>query len=131
GRQAEQPVAGGPGSAGESLGKRLGELLRSVLPISVDPSAQTPGTCPDSLGMSEVQTVSRSHHQRSPLAGSGGASRPGPTGSLAGGDTTGDWVIRAGWGESSTSGSARAWGRNSPGPLDSWCSARPRKTRSR
>ena len=34
--------AGGPGSAGESFGARLGELLRPVLPVEVHSRAQTP-----------------------------------------------------------------------------------------
>src|ERR1051325_7866492 len=98
GCHTEQPVPGGPGASGESLGKRLGELLWSVLPIGVDPSSQTPGACPGPLGMSEVQTVPRSCHQRSPLAGSGGTPRSQSVRAVADGDTTGDWIIRAGWG---------------------------------
>src|SRR4051794_1338270 len=109
GCDTEQPVAGRPGTAGEPFGTRLGGLLRAVLPVGVDTSSQAPGACPGTLGMQEVQAVPRSRHQRSALAGSGGASRPQPVRSLAGWDTAGDWIIRAGWGESSTSGSARAW----------------------
>jgi hypothetical protein len=78
------------------FGKRLGELLRPVLSVGVDPSSQTSGTCPDSLGASEIQTVQRSRHQRSPLAGSGGTPRSQSVRFVADRDTTGDWIIRAG-----------------------------------
>src|SRR5262249_45986125 len=96
GRHPEQPVSGRSREACQSFGAWLGELLRPVLPVSAHSGPPPPGTCPDSLGMPEIQTVAASLHQRSSLAGSGSPPRSSAVRYLADGDTTGDWVIRAG-----------------------------------
>jgi hypothetical protein len=101
-----------------ATGTRLGGLLRPVLLLGVDPSAQTCGACPDSLATSEVQKVASSRYPGSPLACSDSAARPQPVRFVAGWGKTDDWIIRAGCVARRTSGSARAWGCNSPGLLD-------------
>jgi RNA-directed DNA polymerase len=96
GRHPEQSVSGRSRAACQSFGTWLGELLWSVLPVGAHSGPQTSGTCPHQVGMPEIQTVAVSLHQRSALAGSGSAPRSPAVRCLADGDTTGDWIIRAG-----------------------------------
>ena len=137
-------VGGGPTSA-SSIGRRVGvsfghstgrlggthqcggpwvvDLLRPVLSVGVSacPSVTQPGA--RSLGATEVQTVSS---VASPLLpGAFGLEQCGPPAhapvvrgvwQLRG--EAGGWKVKAGWGESLTSGSVRAEGCDSPPLLD-------------
>ncbi len=96
GRHPEQPVSGRHREACQPFGTWLGELLRTVLPIRAHPGPQTPGACSHQVGMSEVQMVAASLHERSALAGTGSATRSSSVRFVADGDSTGDWIIRAG-----------------------------------
>ena len=60
------------------------------------PGPQTPGACSHQVGMSEVQMAAASLHERSALAGTGSATRSSSVRFVADGDSTGDWIIRAG-----------------------------------
>ena len=93
---SQQSVAGRNRSFRQSLRARLGQLLRAVLPLCVDPHPQATGACPGLLGTQETQAVSRSSASGDPLVGSCGATRAEAAVSMADRYSTRDWTIRAG-----------------------------------